>query len=412
MTAEVFDCTFIQSNLLETKRNWCRIEKDCPHISRCDFDTLNLSLSIKFDAPCHDASVSQPCKIDDSCWIRVIGSVSNCPDLRPRLFEVELTSDNPKKVFFPDENGASNNKCSTKALPYSVRPRFVGSVKPVETLINIECRRVPQKQFERLSIGVLCKGYKGFGYLGRLAKSQQTTSSLAIAVPAVIATGGYGSPRKRVFFSYGWDPVDKRYLDNDYSDCPFEEPVNAIANALQVYESEIEILHDKTTMKPGDYISKFSSQTATGDVHLLIIFSSAKYWRSWWCMRECTHMLKAFHSTPLNFGSSIIVVEHPSGKIRTYDDVNKICDFWDDEGLNRTFPAAMVSEGLDATAIRKSYSQCVKEVVPKFTSDLIQVKFDWNDTADKNKVIMQIIKGIRVRLGLSEVREVEASGSG
>jgi hypothetical protein len=98
--------------------------------------------------------------------------------------------------------------------------------------------------------------------------------------------------------------------------------------------------------------------------------------------------------------SSLIVVEHSSGIIETLSEVEDVCKFWNDEDCKQSFPAAMLSKGLDADGIRSAYSQCLKKVVPKFTADLIGTKVRW-ENANKDEIVRSVVSKICEKLGLS-----------
>ncbi len=103
-------------------------------------------------------------------------------------------------------------------------------------------------------------GYKGNPSAAVAALEQETRNCLPGA--------------KTVFFSYAWDPVE--------GETHYLEPVDAVENALQPLKDRgliAELLRDKSSMKPGDYLREFIANVGSQDVDLVLVFTSDRYWR-------------------------------------------------------------------------------------------------------------------------------------
>jgi hypothetical protein len=121
------------------------------------------------------------------------------------------------------------------------------------------------------------------------------------------------APKKTVFLSYTWDPVHQRPTE-DPADTPYyEEPVNAIEEGLASFtgrDGPLVLLRDKTSMKPGDYITEFIEQCAKAE--LCIVVFSDKYLRSWWCMIELSKMYGSLIRQQRSIDQSVLFVKHKS----------------------------------------------------------------------------------------------------
>lgn len=143
-------------------------------------------------------------------------------------------------------------------------------------------------------------------------------------------------PKKTVFLSYKWDPVENNYdsLEPEHKDYEdrYEEAVDAIEKGLEPYtgnDGPVVVLRDKRSMKPSDYIYEYSSKIKAPEVDLVVLVLSDRYLKSWWCMMELSWLLGNFDESRKNLKESVLVVKHSSVKQANY--VKDALTFWSDE---------------------------------------------------------------------------------
>lgn len=184
-----------------------------------------------------------------------------------------------------------------------------------------------------------------------------------------------------VFFSYAWDPVDKVGY--------YEEPVNAVYDALEPFHNKrIQLLRDQKSMKEGDYISKYAQNAGAMDTKLVIVFTSEKYWLSWWCMLEFCYLLDSLMHSDKGVESSVLLIEHETGVLRNETQVRRITDKWRD-AQDRLTRGELIPEGslptppprqfrrLDKIEYIKDFIHAIESTSEALTADAIGIKKRW-----------------------------------
>ncbi|MCA9047970.1 MAG: hypothetical protein KDA89_04540 [Planctomycetaceae bacterium] len=124
-----------------------------------------------------------------------------------------------------------------------------------------------------------------------------------------------------VFFSYAWDPVEKKGY--------YEEPVDAIYDALKPFHQKAVLLkRDQETMNEGDYISEYAINAGALNTSYVIVFTSDKYWLSWWCMLEFCSLLESLKRAGKGVETTVLLIEHHTGLLKTEHDVGVFTDKW------------------------------------------------------------------------------------
>ena len=176
-------CLFDHTNLDSIANSPSEIA-ECDHFARCDFDRYRFSVSFMMDSRCQKKIQGNLCgKKFDSDQIRVVLSMSDSPDLRPRLVRVDFVSDDEEFLGFPQASGGLESDFSLPKL--SVRPKFIGgSVSPI--LRSVQCTRRATDQFTRVPIEITCKAA-----VGELKKRpQKATTSISVAISPAQAEQG------------------------------------------------------------------------------------------------------------------------------------------------------------------------------------------------------------------------------
>ncbi len=196
---------------------------------------------------------------------------------------------------------------------------------------------------------------------------------------------------KTVFFSYAWDPVDKEGY--------YEEAVDAIYDALKRDEMDgrVRLLRDKVSMEPGDYISEYVANAGSQNVDLVLVFTSDRYWRSWWCMLELHSLIKSMIRTSKNVGQSALSIEHETGKKRFTKDIQEYVDHWEQLKLDGDDAAEIPEQLLDLnlSEFRKRFVTLISDSSRGLTSDAVGSSREW-----KPENAAEIIAWIREKLGL------------
>jgi hypothetical protein len=198
-----------------------------------------------------------------------------------------------------------------------------------------------------------------------------------------------------VFFSYAWDPVDKK----EY----YEEPVNAVFNALTPFgdKGAVKLLRDKYSMEPKDYITEFITHAGSQNVDLMIVFTSEKYWRSWWCMIELCSLLQSLQKSQRGVDTNVLVIEHESGRRWTAGDLAPIVNHWKNLKLTE-LDGEQVPKELPEQLLDQSWKRLVKRFLSAIelqstplTSDAPQIRKAWSKEKEN-----EIIVWVKQKLGL------------
>ena len=126
-----------------------------------------------------------------------------------------------------------------------------------------------------------------------------------------------------VFFSYARDPKDQ--------DVRYEVAVNAVFDALKPLADRglVKLLRDTVSIGSNDYITEFVAKAGSQDVDLVLVFTSERYWKSWWCMLEFSSLMSSLIKSNRGIDKSVLVIEHETGKKWTAGDVAQIVDHWE-----------------------------------------------------------------------------------
>ena len=156
---------------------------------------------------------------------------------------------------------------------------------------------------------------------------------------------------KTVFFSYAWDPIA--------GETHYVEPVDAIERALLPLKERgliKDLLRDKSSMEPGDYIVEFVDNVGSQQVDLVLVFTSDRYWKSWWCMLEFRSLIKSMMRHPgRSLGTSLLLIEHDTGKIFTARHAEALLEHW--------------NSGIKSKLVDREFDQ-VPESFPQALNDL------------------------------------------
>jgi len=210
------------------------------------------------------------------------------------------------------------------------------------------------------------------------------------------------APKKTVFLSYTWDPVHQRPTENPADTPYYEEPVNAIEKGLAPFtgkDGPLVLLRDKTSMKPGDYITEYTKNVCAPETNLVIMVLSDKYLRSWWCMLEMKWLFDHAFDHEKKWKPSVLVLKHSSIQQGTY--IYDAIGYWEallkDESNYKYFaadrgPASFPPE-LDSANI--NWRNCLndsKAILGKLgkTEDSIDGKRHW-DPAQKDQILKWIL---------------------
>lgn len=185
-----------------------------------------------------------------------------------------------------------------------------------------------------------------------------------------------------VFFSYAWDPDDQR----DY----YEAAVNAVYEALRPFEKQgrVKLLRDKYSMNVGDYITRFIQNAGSEKVSLVLVFSSDKYWMSWFCMAEFEAMIESLSEKGKSFQESVLLIEHPSGRLHTEEDLEPLEKFWKGDPPN--FPVIFMQKKLSRDLFREAFVDLLRNHAPTITSNAVGLRKAW--TAEAAEEIITLVK--------------------
>ena len=198
---------------------------------------------------------------------------------------------------------------------------------------------------------------------------------------------GCGEEAPIVFFSYAWDPEGR---------CGYyEAAVNAVYEALRPFEKQgrVKLLRDQCTMNTGDYITRFIQNAGSEKVSLVLVFSSDKYWKSWFCMAEFEAMIESLSEKGKSFQESVLLIEHPTGRLHTDEDLEPLEKFW--EGSPPNFPLIFTQKKLSKVLFQKAFVDLLKNHAPTITSNAIGLRKAWTPEAAG-----EIITWVKRKLGL------------
>ncbi|MCB1739036.1 MAG: hypothetical protein KDK91_01600, partial [Gammaproteobacteria bacterium] len=161
-----------------------------------------------------------------------------------------------------------------------------------------------------------------------------------------------GADAKRVFFSYAWDPEEGQGV--------YTEPVEVLQAALLPYQAsgQLGLLRDTLAMRPGDYISRYVAESGAETTDWVVVFSSDRYWRSWYCLMELVSLRRALESQHKRVQDCVLFIEQRSGRFESAADVRGAMDYWRQqsrETLLSRFPPAMHNRSLDPEHLRDQY---------------------------------------------------------
>ncbi len=198
-----------------------------------------------------------------------------------------------------------------------------------------------------------------------------------------------------VFLSFAWDPVGKI--------ASYEEPVNAIEAALLPFKDRLKILRDKHTMQPGDYITEYVAKAGSQDVDLVLIFTSEKYWTSWWCMLELASVLTSLMKSCKGTDKSILVIAHESGNKLTAGDIAPILAHWnnlelvdiDGDEYPKNLPEQLLSQNWKH--MRRKFVNILTDSSIPLSSDAIGIRKVWSSEASA-EIIAWVLAKLRLPL--------------
>lgn len=198
---------------------------------------------------------------------------------------------------------------------------------------------------------------------------------------------GFDEDAPTVFFSFAWDPVDRVGY--------YEAAVDAVYDALKPYERQgrVRLLRDKYSISEGEYISRYIQKAGSEDVTLVLVFSSEKYWRSWFCMAEFRTMIKSLSNKGKSFQESVLLIEHETGRLQTADELEELERYW--EGEPNGFPASFRQSVIDKNLLQKFYAAVLREFAPTLTSDMKGLQELWSDESSA-----KIIDWVKRKLNL------------
>jgi hypothetical protein len=125
------------------------------------------------------------------------------------------------------------------------------------------------------------------------------------------------------------------------------------------------------------------------------MFTSDKFWRSWWCMLEFCSLWNSMTRAGKGVETSVLAIEHESGRLKTMGDLDPILRYWDSDTARDAFPVVLKSNGLDREFWRNKFKATLVECAPTITSDVIGLRKVWSaGRAD------EILAWVKQKLGL------------
>ena len=199
---------------------------------------------------------------------------------------------------------------------------------------------------------------------------------------------------KTIFFSYAWG---YEYENGERRETDYENAVDAIFAALKPYGEDglglVKLLRDKTSMTPNDRLTEFIQNAGAKDVDLVLVFSSHRYWRSWWCMAEFNAMIESLPDQEKSFEHSVLLVEHPSGPLQNEEHQKPIEEYW--SSIPAQFPAVFRQKYIDKKLMADRFVELIRNHAPTITSNAIHLRKVWSaEAAD------EVIKWVKQKLGL------------
>ena len=198
-----------------------------------------------------------------------------------------------------------------------------------------------------------------------------------------------------VFFSYARDPKDREVR--------YEVAVNAVFDALKPLADRglVKLLRDTVSIGSNDYITEFVAKAGSQDVDLVLVFTSEKYWKSWWCMLEFSSLMSSLMKSSRGIDKSVLLIEHETGRKWTAGDVAKIVRHWQSLKLveidGDLYPKELPEQLLDYNWKRlvNKFTQIVTDSSRQLSSDVPGLRREWKpENAD------EIIAWVKQKLGL------------
>ncbi|MBI1248123.1 hypothetical protein GC197_09805 [bacterium] len=373
-----FSCDFDFMDPQRTDRSIDTKVNDCPHMAKLSFDRGQTTIRFMVDSPCLLNHVSCD-KSYSSNQIKVMGSAMQTDD-RARVASIELNSEDDEAIDFLQSDHTSYGRVRKKKL--TIRPSYQGRTALAQ--LSLEYRDKQPQNEARVAVSVKAS-VKEEGFSWGPPGTQAT--SLTIALPGKSIEKRSHRQKKRVFFSYGWDPQNGEFI-SDSTEIPLEEPVKKVLEGLSDIQDEVEILHDKSVLKPGDYISRYINYPQDGEVDLLILFASQKYWQSWYCMLELTGMFRSLMQTTRD-ESSILIIEHPVSPIRTRSQIKEVQSYWESDTIEGDFPALLHGQNLDPKQVADDFRNTLKHIF-RISADKLGNRRLWS--RDKSDEIVTWVK--------------------
>ncbi|MCB1227643.1 MAG: hypothetical protein KDK99_17635 [Verrucomicrobiales bacterium] len=137
--------------------------------------------------------------------------------------------------------------------------------------------------------------------------------------------------RLRLFVSYAWNPRKTHHEGEHLVEEPvgdgYEEAVDFLQTALKPDEGIVELLRDKSVLKPGESIMNYIAQIK--EVEKVLIVHSDKYWRSPYCMYELCELLSSFIARPQHRLDTMLFLALPNSGIDDESTVRGYVQFWE-----------------------------------------------------------------------------------
>jgi hypothetical protein len=151
-------------------------------------------------------------------------------------------------------------------------------------------------------------------------------------------------------------------------------------------------------MSQGDYITDFILNAGRSNVDLVLVFSSFKYWRSWFCMAEFDAMIESLSEKGKSFQESVLLIEHESGRIHSVADQTPIENHWrnleteivDGRPRAKTFPAMFRQKKIGWDDAREASVDLIVRHAPTVSSNAVDLRREWKP--EKAKEIIDWIK--------------------
>lgn len=329
--------------------------RQCSHIARLDFETpYNLAVLFFASAACELRSGIGNCKAQfNGEYLRILVSFGRTANQRPVKLTLNFQSTVQKVLHFefgePTWHQVYNLPVASSAEREQLRS-------------GVDFETVPQS-FPSL-VPVSCEAVVQFDGQSRKAIKKMPIS---ISVATNLVTGTRPGD---VFLSYAWNRPSV-YLG---AEDDLEAPVRAIVETIGS-RPDVELIFDKTSLMPGDYLSDFLTLPSAESTCLLIAVVSRKYWRSWYCMKEFVAMLDTFAKSRRNERDSIIMIGHCSDLNETIGNVDELIAYWEKDEVLSYCPAFLKPE---AVRLRKRIIHVIDNDLPRMCRDLQGIYRRWS----------------------------------